>query len=142
MILVTGATGNNGVEIIKRLATRNVPVRAMVRDRDRATAITLPNVEVVEGDFDRQQTLLSALTGVERAFLLTNSTERAQTQQLAFVEAVQKSGVKHIVKLSQFAANANSPVDSCDTMPQSKRQSKPLGWTIRFCVLICLCRAC
>ncbi|MGL5808302.1 MAG: NAD(P)H-binding protein, partial [Xenococcaceae cyanobacterium] len=67
MILITGATGSNGTEIVKRLATRNVRVRAMVRNR--ASAIALPNVEVVEGDFDRPETLLAALTGVERAFL-------------------------------------------------------------------------
>lgn len=58
MILVTGATGSNGTEIVKRLAARNVQVRAMVRDypagetasqRNRASAIAVPNVEVVEG---------------------------------------------------------------------------------------------
>lgn len=110
MILVTGATGSNGTEIVKRLATRNVQVRAMVRNRDRASAIALPNVEVVEGDFDRPETMLSALAGVDRAFILTNSTERAEAQQIAFVDAAKQSGVKHIVKLSQFAADVNSPV--------------------------------
>ncbi|MGC1310407.1 MAG: SDR family oxidoreductase [Phormidesmis sp.] len=103
-------TGNNGTEIVKRLAAQNVQVRAMVRDRDRAKAISLPHVEVVEGDFDRPDTVLSILAGVERAFLLTNSTEHAEAQQLAFVEAAVQSGIKHIVKLSQFAADAHSPV--------------------------------
>lgn len=110
MILVTGATGSNGTEVVKRLATRNVQVRAMVRDRNRANDIAAPNIEVVEGDFDRPNTLLTALTGVERAFLLTNSSERAEAQQIAFIDAARHSGVKHIVKLSQFAADASSPV--------------------------------
>jgi NAD(P)-dependent dehydrogenase (short-subunit alcohol dehydrogenase family) len=66
MILVTGATGNNGTEIVKRLAAKaHVQVRAMVRNPERASVITLPHVEVVEGDFDRPATLLSALAGVE-----------------------------------------------------------------------------
>jgi uncharacterized protein YbjT (DUF2867 family) len=111
MILVTGATGSNGSEIVKRLAAQNVPVRAMVRDRNRASAISaLPNVEVVEADFDRPETLLTGLSGVDRAFLVTNSSEHAQAQQLAFVDCAKQSGVTHIVKLSQFAASANSPV--------------------------------
>lgn len=110
MILVTGATGNNGSEIIKQLAAQGVQVRAMVHNRDHASAITLPNVEIVEGDFDQPETLTSALTDIKRVFLLTNSTEHAQAQQLAFVDAAKQSGVKHIVKLSQFAANADSPV--------------------------------
>jgi uncharacterized protein YbjT (DUF2867 family) len=110
MILVTGATGNNGAEIVRRLARAGVQVRAMVRDRERAGAIALPHVEVVEGDFDRPATLLSALAGVERAFLLTNSSERAEAQQIAFINAARQSGVAHIVKLSQFAADEHSPV--------------------------------
>lgn len=110
MILVTGATGINGTEIVKRLAAQNMQVRAMVRNHDRAKEIALPNVEVVEGNFDRPETLLEALTEVDSAFLLTNSTERAEAQQLAFVDAARQSSVKHIVKLSQFAADAHSPV--------------------------------
>src|SRR5215218_515959 len=109
MILVSGATGTNGTEILKRLATGDVQVRAMVRSLDRASTIALPHVEVVEGDFDRPETLLAALDGVERAFLLTHSSERAQAQQIAFVDAARQSGVAHIVKLSQFAADANAP---------------------------------
>ena len=110
MILVTGATGTNGSEIVKLLAGQNVPVRAMVRNRNRASAVTAPNVEVVEGDFDRPETLLTALNGVDRAFLVTNSSEHAEAQQLAFVKAAKQSGVAHIVKLSQWAASAYSPV--------------------------------
>ena len=109
MILITGATGNNGTEILKRLPTADVPVRAMVRNRERASAIASPHVEVVEGDFDRPETLLAALDGVQRAFLLTHSSERARAQQIAFVDAARQSGVTHVVKLSQFAADANAP---------------------------------
>jgi uncharacterized protein YbjT (DUF2867 family) len=47
---------------------------------------------------------------VERAFLLTNSSEHAEDQQAAFVDAAGRAGVKHIVKLSQWAADAKSPV--------------------------------
>src|ERR687894_1604122 len=109
MILVSGATGNNGTEILKRLATGDVQARAMVRNLDRASAIALPDAELVEGDFDRPETLLAALAGVERAFLLTNSSERAQAQQIAFIDAARQSGVVHVVKLSQFEADVNAP---------------------------------
>lgn len=63
-----------------------------------------------EGDFDRPETLIGALASVKRAFLLTNSSERAEAQQIAFIDAARQSGVKHIVKLSQLEADANSPV--------------------------------
>ena len=47
--------------------------------------------------------------GVEKAFLLTNSTERAEHQQIAFVRLAQETGIRHIVKLSQLHADVNSP---------------------------------
>ncbi len=109
MILITGATGNNGAEILKLLTVQPVPVRAMVRDTKHASSLP-PGVEIVQGDFDHPETLRAALEGVERAFLLTNSTEKAEAQQLAFVQAAQEAGVKHLVKLSQLHAAADSPV--------------------------------
>ncbi len=107
-VLITGANGANGAELVKLFAAQNIPVRALVRDRSRAEKIALPGVETIEGDFDRPETLDAALKGIERAFLLTPSSERAEKQQLAFVEAAQKSDVKHIVKLSQLGADADS----------------------------------
>ena len=109
MILVTGATGTNGREISKALAAQGVDTKAMVRSVDGAD--DLPHgITAVEGDFDDESSLLKALAGVERAFLLTPSTERAEEQQLRFVDAAARAGVKRLVKLSQFAADPNSPV--------------------------------
>jgi uncharacterized protein YbjT (DUF2867 family) len=44
-----------------------------------------------------------------RRFLLTNSTEHAEQQQIAFVKLAKESGIRHIVKLSQLHAEVNSP---------------------------------
>lgn len=111
MILVTGATGSNGSEILKLLAAHGVGARAMVRDGSRASGLAeLPGIEIVIGDFGDPPSLDRALQGVDRAFLLTNSTERAEAQQLGFVAAAMRSGVRHIVKLSQFGSDEVSPV--------------------------------
>jgi uncharacterized protein YbjT (DUF2867 family) len=111
MILVTGATGSNGTELTKLLASRGVPVRAMVRSRGGAQALAaLARVEVVAGDFEDPASVERALRGVEKAFLLTNSTERAEAQQRAFVDTARRTGLERIVKLSQFAADEGSPV--------------------------------
>jgi uncharacterized protein YbjT (DUF2867 family) len=111
MILITGATGSNGTELVKLLSSRGVPVRAMVRSHEGAKAIAgLQGVELVIGDFDDPASVERALQGVEKSFLLTNSTERAEPQQLGFVNSARRTGLKHIVKLSQFAADKSSPV--------------------------------
>ena len=110
-ILVSGATGTIGSALIQELAERNVPFRALVRSRSRAQSLPkLPGMEVVIGDFDDAESLRHALEGMERAFLLTNSTERAETLQRTFVDAAQCTGVRQIVKLSQWAADPHSPV--------------------------------
>jgi uncharacterized protein YbjT (DUF2867 family) len=109
MILITGATGTVGSEIVKRLSAQGVQVRAVTRDVRKVAANRLPHLQFVQGDFDDPDSMRRACAGVERAFLLSNSTERAEQQQIAFVEVAQKSGVRHIVKLSQLHADVNSP---------------------------------
>ena len=109
MILVTGATGTNGREILKALAAKRAPAKAMVRSADDAGDLP-PGITPVQGDFDDEASLARALAGVERAFLLTPSTEHAEEQQKRFVAAAVGAGVRHIVKLSQFAAAPDSPV--------------------------------
>jgi uncharacterized protein YbjT (DUF2867 family) len=110
-ILITGATGNIGRELAKRLSAQNIPFRAMVRSSKSAEELSgLQGAELVHGDFNEAKSISDALEGVHRAFLLTNSSEQAEAQQVAFVDAAKNAGVKHIVKLSQWAANSDSPV--------------------------------
>ncbi|GAB3638975.1 SDR family oxidoreductase [Hymenobacter arcticus] len=112
-LLITGATGNIGTELTKQLAAQGVSFRAMVRTPDAPSAQALralPGAEVVAGDFDDPASLGRALAGIERAFLLTPSSAQAEAQQLGFVEQARQAGVRHLVKQSQWAAAADSPV--------------------------------
>ncbi len=53
MILVTGATGKSGSEIVKQLSEAGAPVRALVRNSQKAAGLSaLAGVEIVEGDLD------------------------------------------------------------------------------------------
>ena len=111
MILVTGVSGNVGTELARILTTRRIPFRAMVRSPEAAQkAGRLTGAEIVAGDFNDAGSMAGALAGVDRAFLLTPSSERAEAQQAAFVEVARRASVRHIVKLSQWAAASDSPV--------------------------------
>jgi uncharacterized protein YbjT (DUF2867 family) len=110
MILVTGATGLNGSELVRRLSAKGVPVRALVRSAARAEGLSsLPKVEIVEGDMARPETLSGALRGVDRAMLISSSDPAMLEVQSNFIEAARKAGVKHVVKLSGIMPELDSP---------------------------------
>ena len=67
-ILVTGATGNIGGELVEQLTAHGVPFRAMVRHAKDVEALSQKGVEAVIGDFDDETTVADALQGIERAF--------------------------------------------------------------------------
>jgi uncharacterized protein YbjT (DUF2867 family) len=107
---VTGATGNTGRPLVEMLRDSDVPVRAMVRSAAAGAQLAGRTVEVVVADFDDPESISAALAGVERAYLVTPSSEGAQGQQERFVELAVKAGVQQLVKLSQLAADEGSPV--------------------------------
>jgi len=64
-ILVTGATGKVGSRLARRLSQRGDQVRALVRDRTRATRLLGERVELVEGDLLDADSLTAAVRGVD-----------------------------------------------------------------------------
>jgi uncharacterized protein YbjT (DUF2867 family) len=79
------------------------------RDARKAEAHLLPHVRFVQGDFEDPESMRRTCAGVDRAFLLTNSTERAEQQHIAFTRVAHQSGERHIVKLSQLHADVSAP---------------------------------
>jgi uncharacterized protein YbjT (DUF2867 family) len=108
MILITGATGNNGQELIRQLTAAGQRVRALVRKPAEAAKLDGSNIELATGDFDLPETLEAALQRVEKAFLLTPVAERFVQWQKDFIEAARRAKVKHLVKFSGMGAHASS----------------------------------
>jgi uncharacterized protein YbjT (DUF2867 family) len=100
VILVTGATGKVGQEVVRQLVAAGAPVRALVRDPIRASHIRLPGVEIVVGDLSQPQTLTGPLAGVEQVFLLSAPDPDQVTLQGNLIEAARQSGARRIVKVS------------------------------------------
>src|SRR5262245_43941500 len=110
MILITGATGNNGQELVRQLTAMGQPVRAFVRNPPEAARLKSPGIELAVGDFDQPETLDGALQDVEKSFLLTPVAERYVHWQTAFIESARRTGVKHVVKFSGMGADSrNAP---------------------------------
>lgn len=69
MILITGATGNVGSEVFRRLAGAGEPLRVLAREPSKLGAVER-SVGVVRGDFDRRDSVRAALRSVEKVFLV------------------------------------------------------------------------
>lgn len=110
-ILVTGATGRIGTELVNTLADRGTAVRAMTRNPKSVEWDTGPDVEIVHGDFLEPDTLDDALDGIEKAFLLSPNVETMAEMQSNFVAASERAGVTHIVKLSAAGADPDTSWD-------------------------------
>jgi uncharacterized protein YbjT (DUF2867 family) len=112
-ILVTGATGNIGSEVVKQLssATPAVKIKTGVhsaqnvkklRDGDR--------VEVVPIDYNKPETLREALNHVDKLFLLTPDVPNAAELASNLVIEAKKAGIKQIVKQSVMGAALEADV--------------------------------
>ncbi|MGY2131505.1 SDR family oxidoreductase [Hymenobacter sp. HD11105] len=107
-VLVTGATGTVGTEVVLALANRGVTVRAGVHSiikGDRFSHIT-SGVQLVEMDFHKPETLHVALTGVGRVFMITPVTDDQVAISQQFIDIAKKTGVQQIVRLSVIGAEA------------------------------------
>ncbi|MFI5794416.1 NAD(P)H-binding protein [Streptomyces sp. NPDC051677] len=97
MILVTGATGTIGGELVRHLAARGEKVRALTRDP--ANARMPAGVEVVRGDYGEPASLEAAMSGVTAAFLVGLPGPSVQHDE-ALAAAAAAVGVRRLVKLS------------------------------------------
>jgi len=104
MILVTGSTGNVGTEVVKQLAAAGHKVRALVRDTKEATGKFPTNVDVVVGDLDNTESLVNAMKGVDKIYLLAPFSPGLVTQEQNAIEAMRRANVKRIVKHSVLGA--------------------------------------
>lgn len=107
MILVTGATGKVGSEAVRVLRQQDVPVRALVRDPQKAQTMAEAGAELAVGDFDDPTSLLAAMDGVSSVLLTSPGGE--PVQELNVVDAAARAGVEHVVKLTS-KASPDSPV--------------------------------
>ena len=112
-ILVTGATGTVGSEVIKQLVsspdTSNFHIKAAVRSagEESEKRVAAERVKPVQIDYNKPDTIERALKDVDRLFLLTPFQSDMVELSSNLVNAAKKSvAVKHIVKLSVMGADA------------------------------------
>jgi uncharacterized protein YbjT (DUF2867 family) len=116
MILITAATGQVGRAATLGLLESGVPVRALVRDPDKARG--LEGAELVRGSFEDGASLKRALDGVTTMLLAGRDSPEYVAQIERVIAAAERAHVGHIVALSAIGAAADSPIalmrDHCE----------------------------
>jgi len=98
MILITGASGNVGKEVLKQAARTGQKVRAAYQSPQ--SAVPPVGVEAVGVDYNQSETLRAALEGVEKVFLVGPPTEQLVPLERKAIDVIAQTRVRHVVKLS------------------------------------------
>jgi uncharacterized protein YbjT (DUF2867 family) len=108
-ILVTGATGTVGSEVVKQLAaissSSGHKIRAAVHSKNKTGQLGDKRVEIVDLDYTKPETVAYALNSVDKIFLQTLPTPNVTDISSNLVNEAKKNSVKYIVKLSAIGAS-------------------------------------
>ena len=130
MILITGAGGTVGSEVVKELQSIGAPFRAAFHSEDKAAAARARGIDAVVIDYTRPETLTAALDGVDRLFLLSGGAPDQTQRELNMVEAAKNAGVRHVVKLSVIDADTESYSFAKVHRPVEKAiEASGMAWT-------------
>lgn len=99
-ILVTGATGTVGTQLVRELSRRGVQLRATVHTQVRAERIREANVELFEMDFNKPETIRRALKGIEKVYLLTPAVPEQAELANRFIDIAKEEKINFIIRQS------------------------------------------
>ncbi|MDQ3280650.1 MAG: SDR family oxidoreductase [Acidobacteriota bacterium] len=104
MILVTGAGGTVGSEVVRQLRSTGAPYRAAHHSQKKAEAARANGEDAVVIDYAQPETVARALEGVRTLFLLSGGAPDQTEREINAVNAAKSAGVERIVKLSVWGA--------------------------------------
>ena len=108
MILVTGATGSVGGQLVRQLCATGAPVRALARTPERADTLRGYDCDVAIGEYEDADSLAHALRRVSKVFLVSPTSERQRELEGNVIAACLAAATEpHIVKLA--AAGVGAP---------------------------------
>jgi uncharacterized protein YbjT (DUF2867 family) len=135
-ILVTGATGTVGSEVVKQLLAakgqkEDIIVKAAARSANDDTFRNL-GVQVVQLDYNKPDTLSTALRGIDKLFLLTPFQSNMVDLTSNLVNEAKNAGVRYIVKQSVLGADAEPGITPSRLHRQAEKVIEESGIPFTF----------
>ncbi|MFJ2829929.1 NAD(P)H-binding protein [Streptomyces sp. NPDC087263] len=127
MILVTGATGTIGSELLRQLAARGEKARALTRDPARAQVPA--GIEVVRGDYHEPASVEAAMSGVSAFFSVGVLGPGDADADAYLVAAARAAGVRRVVKLSSIGTG-DPALGNWHVGGEQAVQASELEWTV------------
>ena len=125
MILVIGGRSKIGAALIEELLSRGERVRALVRAGERTGS--LPAAGVVTGDLADEASLVAAMDGIEKVFLLSSPHPDAVTWHRNAIDAARRTDVRLLVRSSILGADEESAPEFIDAHHVSDRYLRDSG---------------
>lgn len=133
IILVLGATGNQGGAVVRNLAKTDFGLRSFTRDASspKSRQLAEQGVEVVQGNLDDMQSLRAAMKDVYGVFSVQNhlgaGVEKETEQGMRAAEAARAEGVQHFVYTSVGGAERNSGIPHFESKWRIEQHLRHLG---------------
>ena len=121
-ILVTGATGTVGTEVLNELLISGANIRAAVHSNSNIERIKSQGIETITMDYQNAETVYEGLSGVDKLFLVMPFQPNMVDLSANLVKQSRKRGISHIVKLSAIGAEAEDGI----TVGRMHRQEEKL----------------
>ena len=133
-IAITGATGQLGNLVIEQLlqltAAQNIV--ALVRNIDKAEHFKAQGIELREFDYDRPETLVPALLGIDKLLLISaNEIGRRTPQHQAVIDAAKVAGVPYLAYTSLLRADT-TPLGLAQEHRETEKLIQDSGITYTF----------
>ncbi len=130
MILITGASGSVGKEVLRAVANTGAKHRAMYRSAVEATKAP-PGTATVVADFAKPETLGAALKDVKSVYLVCSPIPELVRLESNMIDACVAAGVRHVVQNSAMGAgNYDKSFPSWHRKVEDKLRSTKLSFTI------------
>ena len=99
MILITGATGNIGTELVKLLASKGTSLRVVSRDEKKVAHLD-PRIERIIGQLHEPSVVQRALQGIDKLFMIPVLLDPDHESDRLLIDEAKRAGVGHIVMVS------------------------------------------